>query len=394
MTTDNMSAILSLLSLVGGVLVLVLLFLVFAYYKTKNDEKNQQKSDIPTKKDAKKEPLKAGTVGKTKQYTICSVFDFMNFEKIEDNMIVQRKGKRYLMVIDCQGINYDLMSQEEKIGVEEGFIQFLNALRDPVQIFVQTRKVNLEESLREYNKKVDEVESAYRKQNAKYIQLSHTSSTNNEVLKKEYLELIKLKNLLEYGRDIVYNTERMSLNRNILTKKYYVVISYYPDDEENKLDKEEIKETAFSDLYTKAQSMISLLGVCGIIGKIMDSAQLADLLYSTFNREDSDVFGVDKAIRAKYDELYTTAPDYMNKKIEMLDQEIERKAYDKANASIVKAQSKLDEEYSKKIATMDEVVDSLAKMIIDQNTEDIGQTVSEMAKEEIDSEKRVKEGKK
>lgn len=394
MTTDNMSAILSLLSLVGGVLVLVLLFLVFAYYKTKNDEKNPPKSDIPMKKDAKKDTPKVGTVGKTKQYTICSVFDFMNFEKIEDNMIVQRKGKRYLMVIDCQGINYDLMSQEEKIGVEEGFIQFLNALRDPVQIFVQTRKVNLEESLREYNKKVDEVESAYRKQNAKYIQLSHTSSTNNEVLKKEYLELIKLKNLLEYGRDIVYNTERMSLNRNILTKKYYVVISYYPDDEENKLDKEEIKETAFSDLYTKAQSMISLLGVCGIIGKIMDSAQLADLLYSTFNREDSDVFGVDKAIRAKYDELYTTAPDYMNKKIEMLDQEIERKAYDKANASIVKAQSKLDEEYSKKIATMDEVVDSLAKMIIDQNTEDIGQTVSEMAKEEIDSEKRVKEGKK
>ena len=43
------------------------------------------------------------------------------------------------MVVECQGINYDLMSQEEKVSVEEGFSQFLNTLKEPVQLYIQTR---------------------------------------------------------------------------------------------------------------------------------------------------------------------------------------------------------------------------------------------------------------
>ena len=53
----------------------------------------------------------------------------MQFDKIEDNMIIQDNGARYLMVIECEGINYDLMSQIEKTSIEAGFVQFLNTLR-------------------------------------------------------------------------------------------------------------------------------------------------------------------------------------------------------------------------------------------------------------------------
>ena len=395
MTIANMNSIISLLTAVGGALVIALVVLMLIYLKLKRDDKQSVKEIV---KEKKGEQIKAsGTTaaskeGKVKQYTICSVFDFMNFEKIEDNMIVQKNGKRYLMVIDCQGINYDLMSEEEKVGVEAGFIQLLNTLQEPIQMYVQTRKVNLEGSLQQYNKIISQIESSYRKQNMKYTQLSQNSSVSKDVLKKEYLELVKQKNLYEYGKDIIYNTERMSLNKNILTKKYYIVLSYYPDEEDGKLDREELKENAFSELYTRAQSIIGLLSVSNVIGKIMDSTELADLLYVSFNREDSDVLGIDKAIKAKYDELYTTAPDYMNKKIEILDKEIEKKAYDKANEAIVKVQSKLDEEYKEKKTNVDDVIDNLAKLIIEQNAETIGQNTAERAKEEIEEGKQKKGG--
>ena len=39
-----------------------------------------------------------------------------------------------------------------------------------------------------------------------------------------FFNLTKQRNLYEYARDIVENTERMSLNRNIFNKKYYVLI--------------------------------------------------------------------------------------------------------------------------------------------------------------------------
>ena len=76
-----------------------------------------------------------------------SIFNFMEFDSVDDNMIIQKDGTRFLMVIECQGVNYDLMSNMEKVGVEEGFVQFLNTLRNPIQIYMQTRSVNLESSI-------------------------------------------------------------------------------------------------------------------------------------------------------------------------------------------------------------------------------------------------------
>ena len=86
-----------------------------------------------------------------------------------------------------------------------------------------------------------------------------------EQLEKERFEVVKARNLYEYGTDIVNNTERMSLNKNILTKQYYVILSYYPEEANNSVyASEEINNMAFSELYTRAQSTINLLSVCGI----------------------------------------------------------------------------------------------------------------------------------
>lgn len=51
-----------------------------------------------------------------------------------------------------------------------------------------------------------------------------------EQKKQALYEFTKDKNLYEYGKDIIYNTEKMSLNRNILNKKYYMVIPYYSEE--------------------------------------------------------------------------------------------------------------------------------------------------------------------
>ena len=95
--------------------------------------------------------------------------NFMNFDTIVDNMIVQMGGKKFIMVVECQGINYDLMSEVEKNAVEEGFIQFLNTIRHPIQIYTQTRTVNLESSILAYKDKMREIEAKIyemRKENA------------------------------------------------------------------------------------------------------------------------------------------------------------------------------------------------------------------------------------
>ena len=95
-------------------------------------------------------------------------------------------------MVECQGINYDLMSQEEKVSVEEGFSQFLNTLKEPVQLYIQTRKINLESSLNSYKEKVDEIEREYTKQKLRYEEIANNPNASDEQIKREYYEYIKL----------------------------------------------------------------------------------------------------------------------------------------------------------------------------------------------------------
>ena len=148
MNNDTMSTIfliaVSILFMLLIVLVVVLLFI------------NRKEKEGPQKK---KNNTKDKTEEKAteKSYNKQSIFKFMNFDKIEDNMIIQKAGKRYIMVIECQGINYDLMSGLEKNSVEQGFLQFLNTLRHKIQIYVQTRTVNLTSSIDSYKAKIRDI---------------------------------------------------------------------------------------------------------------------------------------------------------------------------------------------------------------------------------------------
>ena len=192
-------------------------FLVYLYFKENKNKKEKQDESVPTS-------------SKTPQQNKQSIFNFMEFDTVRDNMIIQRKGKRYLMVIECQGINYDLMSSVEKTGVEEGFVQFLNTLRYQIQIYVQTRSVNLENSLQVYRQRVKEVENKFRKMQMQYDDMKESGEYTDEQLQKAYYELTKQSNLYEYGKSVLQDTERMSLNKNILSKHYYIVISYYSEE--------------------------------------------------------------------------------------------------------------------------------------------------------------------
>lgn len=379
--TNSTSILTIILYVMLAIMMALLIALVFVYLNTKIKEKQQEEQN-------RKDEGKPVTKEKTKTFNVGSIFDFMEFDKIEDNMIIQKKGKRFIMVVECQGINYDLMSQAEKVSVEEGFVQFLNTLSHPIQIYTQTRKINLESSLQTYKTEVNKLEQEYQRQTLRYRQVMQSPNATDEQRKQALYEYTKQKNLYEYGKDIIYNTEKMSLNKNILNKKYYVVIPYYSE-EMGDYAQEEIREMAFSELYTKAQSIIRTLSVCGVIGKVMTSTELVDLLYVAYNRDDADVYGIDKALKAGYNELYSTAPDYMDKKMRMLDEQIARDAARLANEKVIEAQTEKQKEYEKKVTTRDDIISNLAQLIIEQNEAMLGKDIAEKSKEKVRREKKA-----
>ena len=362
-----------LLLLACSAVVLFILVIIYIVLKAK-EKKTFDRNDENIESD-KKSTEKHTTQALGKK----SIFDFMEFDKIEDNMIIQRNGRKYIMAVECQGVNYDLMSGVEKTRVQEVFVKFLNTLRFPIQIYVQTRTVNLESSLDAYKKRVSQIEANLYKMNQQYEEMVDSERYTKEQLNKAFYEITKQRNLYEYGKDIIYDTEKMSLNKNILNKKYFIIISYSP----NEYDKSEIQSMAFSELYTRAQSLMRTISACGVNGKILNSVELAELLYVAYNRDESETFDLKKAAKADYDSLYSTAPDVLQKRIKELDKEIERKALDKVTEDVEKYRSKYREQVEEKESSIDELANEMAKLILDENREYLGnEMVDELLKEQ------------
>ncbi len=383
---DKVNTLISIFIVVISAICVLLAILCIIYFVSR--KKNEKESNAELGKEEKEKET-----SKTKTFAVESVIDFMEFDKVEDNMIIQKKGTKFIMVVECQGVNYDLMSEVEKNGVEEGFIQFLNTIRYPIQIYTQTRTINLEDSIRTYKDKVKEIEDNLHKQELSYNEMVKSGRYTKEQLQQAYYELTKSRNLSEYGKDIIYSTEKMSLNKNILNQKYYVIIPYYPEDlGENDFDKEEIKNMAFSELYTRCQSTISTLAVCGINSRILNSDELVELLYVAYNRDESEIYGLDKALEAEYDALYSTAPDVLDKKMKELDKQIAQEAFEKANEKVYEAQSEKQKQLEKKENTREELINRMAKLIIEQNRAAIGDDIAEKATEKIDKEKTKEKG--
>lgn len=377
---NNIETLTSILMVIILVIVVLLAVLAIVYFTSK---KKKEKKPVTN---AQEEQNLNGQ--KEKTFAVESVMDFMEFDRVEDNMIVQKDGNKFVMVIECQGINYDLMSAVEKNSVEEGFIQFLNTIQNPVQIYVQTRTINLEASLQTYKDHVKEIEENLQRQEIRYREMASSGNYSKEQLNQAYYELTKQRNLAEYGKDIIYNTEKMSLNKNVLNQKYYIIVPYYPEDlGQNNFDKEEIKNLAFSELYTKCQSMIRTLAACEVGGKILSSNELVDLLYVAYNRDEQETFGVDKALRAGYDELYSTAPDVLDKKMRALDAKIEEEAFNKANEKVIEAQSAKERALRRKENNLDNLIAQMAELIVEQNRAVVGNDVANDAIGRIREEK-------
>ncbi len=309
-----------------------------------------------------------------------SIYKFMEFDEIKDNMIVRKNRNQYVMVIQCQGVNYDLMSDDEKMAVEEGFVQFLNTLRFPIQLYVQTRSLNLKDIIDEYKEKVSEIAIDIEKLNSR---IANAKTKGNEKLKQK-LEFEKLRKtrVLEYGIDISDYVGRMSLNKNILQQKTYVVISYYSNEFSGAADStpDELDNIAFSELYTRVQSIIHALQASGVNAKILDSENLAELLYVAYNRDDSELIQLSKALDSQYDALYSSGKDVLEKKQEKLEAAINSAAIELATDSIIKADKYRQIDKLRK----SQLIKEKANDIIDEYKEQMDPVIYEGARKEIE----------
>ncbi len=381
------------LCIVGIVVVMFALIAFYVYLmKPKNKKPVVQHETIIEDEEKEKKKTEQNYGKFTSNLTRESIFDFMEFEEIVDNMIVRKNGTQYVMVLQCNGVNYDLMSEQEKISVEEGFVQFLNTLRFPIQLYIQSRTLNLRDIIEEYKGRVDNLTIEIDRLDAKIAQ---AKAQGNRAL-REKLEFEKKRkiNILEYGISITDYVEKLSSNKNVLQQRTYVVVSYYSAEIGGGLDrfsKEEIYNMCFSELYTRCQNIASALATSQITSSILDSEELAELLYIAYNRDEAELLQLSKALDSQYDALYSTGKDVLKKKQEKLDKEISLAAIDMATDSILKADKRRQIEELDLQINKEERIKQKANELLDSYKDQLDSRVFKYAKEEVENSGKEKE---
>lgn len=315
------------------------------------------------------------------------VFSFMEFDQILDDMIVQQNGLKYTMVLKCKGINYDLMSEIEQMSVEEGFITFLNTLRFPIQLYVQAQNIDLKKTVSKYNERATVIREQYENAENQYNFLVNDLEATDEEVNKANIEKKSIQNVYEYANDIIKYVERLSYNKNLLQRNFYVIVSYFSSEITGvaNFKKNEIIDICYNELYTRALSIMSGLSSCSVSSDIMRSNDLAELLYTSYNRDDKNVMNIQQSIESGYYRLYSTSYDAIQKKNEFIENEMAKEAEIKAYTAIVKAIE--ENKYVTPEQEQDEINKEVAKLSIDIiKNEKIEPELKEKAKKEITEE--------
>ena len=310
---------------------------------------------------------------------IDSIYKFMEFDSITDNMIIRKNREQFIMVIECKGINYDLLSNDEKSAVELRFISFLNTIRTPIQLYVQTRKLDMRNLLSSYSKRTDAMLEEVRKIDAQ-IQLARQNG-NEELTKRLLFDRKRKMNIVEYSESIEEYTNKINDSQYMLQQKTYIIVSYYANEigDTKKYSDLELNDLVFSELFTRTQTIVNALTSSEITGKVLNSEELAELLYVAYNRESSDTYTLKNALDAQYDRLYSTAKDVLETRKQELKKQIEKEAIKLATNSITKADEQLREERKIKATEirkkaeniMAEYKDDLSKELYDKTIKEI-----------------------
>lgn len=195
--------------------------------------------------------------------------------ELRDNVVIMKDGS-FRAVVACKSINFDLMSDVERDGVEYSYQNFLNSLKFTTQILVRSQRVDI----------------------GPYIERLSEIRRNNDnmllgVLMDDYINFIDI----------------LSQEANIMDKSFFIVVPYYtsPDAEKGlqqtknifksfskskapevtKIDRATY-DKALTELTNRVDTVISGLFQIGINSVRLNTKELAELYYN-FNNPDTAV---------------------------------------------------------------------------------------------------------
>ena len=192
---------------------------------------------------------------------------FLDITEIREDVVVLKDGTLRAVLL-ISSINFALKSEDEQNAIVQSYLSFLNSLDFPLQVVIQSRKLNITK----YLDKLAELERAQ----------------TNELLKMQTTEY------RQYIRELVELGE-------IMNKRFYVVVPYSAASDAQKGFFSRLREALRPvvvlklgqdrfrryrhELMQRVEHVIGGLNSMSLEVAVLDTESLIELYYSTYNPE-------------------------------------------------------------------------------------------------------------
>lgn len=199
-----------------------------------------------------------------------STNEFMPFDTIENSMICC-PGHTYKAVIEVSSLNLGLCSLNELERIQDSYYSLMDSINFPFSMYIVTREIDNEKMCKRFEEKSEEA----------IMRFPHMTEYHNK-----YLE--ELKNIT----DVCQNSKQ---------KKKYIVITYDEANQMDKLTDDEKFEQSSKELFNRCRTFLDGLSRVGLSSHILNSNEIAELLYSCYHKESFSSIG--NILEGDYDAL-------------------------------------------------------------------------------------------
>jgi type IV secretory pathway VirB4 component len=207
----------------------------------------------------------------TKSSSSSTSQQFVDVAEIKDDTIVLKNGT-LRGVLNVSAINYDLKSTQEQEAIIDQYKNFLNSLDFPIQILINSRKINIEKYLEFIERKEkDQPSELLRFQISEYKNfIKHLVSVSN-IMDKNFYIIIPFSSIENREKGIFDSFSSLLNPRKSI------------------MDKRELFETCRNQLFQRMDHIMAGLSGIGIKMVPLKTNELIELLYNSYN---SNVFNL------------------------------------------------------------------------------------------------------
>ncbi len=247
-----------------------------------NQQPGQPQTGMPTpvpasavigKQPAPAQPHQSGQNAPKPKVNPTSTQNMLQIAEIRDGIVIMNDGS-FRSVVMLRSINFDLMSPQEREGVESGYQGFLNSLYFPIQIFVRSQKVDI----RPYIEKLDKIRSEHDNMllalmMEDYINYISDISTQTNIMDKNFYIVIPFFAQVDVQKALTQSKNFFGGLTSIFGKKEHQVVT---------VNEKEL-EDAKVELRNRVQSVLGGLMQCSVQGVPLDTQELIELYYDFYN---------------------------------------------------------------------------------------------------------------